>query len=137
MTSCDNLPPGKRQKIADNPIETHPNSNMNPLASKTPRVNNTTFFTLPRELRQQILLSSLSLESYLTYWREERIFIAYIHVNRDAISDWCEIMEKVSKDGAFIEDIAFCKVAFLKMIVEGQEEEDRSWCTKVLGVQYP
>ncbi|TID12892.1 hypothetical protein E2P81_ATG09859 [Venturia nashicola] len=137
MASSDSPRPLKRHRVSDISTNKRQNSNTNGPTSTAPVIEKTTFFTLPRELRHQILLWSLDLESYLTYWREKHVFIAYIQLNRDAISEWYSLMERVSQDGDFKEDVTFCKMAFLKMIVEGQDEEDRSWCAKYLEVQYP
>lgn len=140
MTSSDDSDyPCKRQKLTDFSTEMRQHTcQINATPSRNMSVNKTTFLTLPRELRHQILLFSYDLERYLGCRSQVGfVLIPYIRSNSVAISRWCEIMGRVSQNGCFIEDVEFCRMVFLKSIVKGQNEEDRSWCAKDLGVQYP
>lgn len=138
MTSSDDPHSCKRQKLTDISTETRQQTcHKNAPPSVNTSVNGTSFLTLPTELRQQVLLLSYELERYLGYRSQTGfVFIPYIRFNFVAISHWYETMRKVSRNDVFLEDVEFCRMVFLKRIVEGQNEEDRSWCAKDLGVQY-
>lgn len=161
MTSYTNSAPCKRQKVSHVFTEPRPEPDINASASIHPHMETQnvdfniqnlitqmaslslrpkkpprTFLSLPREIRLQILLSSYTLECHWHVTNTgERLLIPMISINVAYNSHWYNKMEKVSLDSAFLEDAEFCKMVFLKRIVEGQEEEDRSWCAEELGVQ--
>lgn len=96
----------------------------------------TSFLTLPRELRQQILLTSheLTLERTFSFVAGKHVEVANWFQSQYMIKDWINTLKIAFPKGPLTEDIDFCNGVWLKRVVESQEAPRRERVAKWLGV---